>query len=247
MDMLGLLAFFVVGAVGGFFGATVGGGGMLVIPYLVFAGLPIEVAIATARFGDIGFAGMSAWKFSQAKQIMWKYVRPLAILSLAGALIGTVILLSTGKEDLKTVAAILLLVLLPFVLLNKKTGIVRREVSNASKALGSVVYFVLEAVTGFFAAGTGPLKYYTLMLGFGLTLTEAVATQMIPYLLLATMTTGVFAVLGLIDYAAGVVLILGSIAGGYLGARFAMAMSAVWLKRLFAGMVLIAVIKLLFF
>lgn len=247
MDMLTSTLIFAIGVIGGFLGATVGGGGMFVIPYLMFAGLPIDVAIATARFGDVGFAASSALKFWRAKEIVWKYVRLLATLSVVGGVLGTVILLSFGQQNLEMAAAVLLALLFPFVLFSKKVGTVRREVSRVSKVIGSVAYLIVETGTGFLAAGTGPLKYSALMRFFGLSYREGVATQMIPYFLLALLTTGAFAILGLIDYQAGILLILGSVVGGYLGARFAMAISTELLKHLFALMVGAAVIKLLFF
>jgi len=247
MDVLHIVLSFIVGAVAGFFGATVGGGGMLAIPYLMFIGLPPQIAIASARFGDMGFAMTSIRKFWKSNQIVWEYVPMLAVISLAGSLIGANILLTIEPEYLQKVAAILLFLLLPFVVFKKEMGVVRREVSKRSELISACVYFLIQTVTGFFAAGTGPLVYYTLMAGFGLTIVEAVATQMIPFLVLAVSSVIIFAMHGLIDYPTGFVLLLGSAIGGYIGAHVAIRKGARWIKGLFAVMVLAAGLKLLFF
>lgn len=246
MEILAGLTTFAIGALAGFFGATVGGGGLLTIPYLMFLGFPPPVAIATARFGDIGLPLTSSVKFWKSNQIVWKYVPVLAALSLAGSIVGANILLAIEPDTLKTIAALLLLALLPFVLLKKEMGVVRREVSRLSRALSSLLYFVVQIFTGFFAAGTGPLAYYTLMAGFGLTIVEAVATNMIPFLILALSSVLVFAAHGLIDYSTGLILFGGTAMGGYIGAHIAIQKGARWIKGLFAIMVVAAALKLFF-
>lgn len=247
MEIFFLVGYFVIGGIGGFLGATVGGGGLLMIPFLMFTGLSAPVAIASARFGDIGFAVTASYKYWRSNQILWKYVPLLAVLSLAGSLIGANILLSIDPGDLRKVAAVLLLILLPFVLFKKDIGVEHREVGRVRKAITAFIFFVIEVVTGFFAAGTGPLVYYTLMAGFRITITEAVATQMLPFLILTVSSTIVFAMHGLVDYTAGILLFAGTAAGGYIGAHMAVVKGAAWLKGLFAIVIVAAAIKLLFF
>lgn len=245
MDAFEILLSLAVGIIAGFFGATVGGGGLLAIPYLIFIGLPPQIAIATARFGDLG--GVAALRtFWKGGKIIWKYVPILAALSLGGSLIGANILLSVDPDALQKIAGVLLIVLLPFVAFKKEIGVVRREVSKRSKVVGGGIYFAIQTFTGFFAAGTGPLVFYTLVMTFGLTIVEAVATQLIPFLVLAISSVLIFALHGLIDYTIGIVVLLGTAAGGYIGAHFATRTDSRWLKVLFAVMVSAAGIKLLF-
>ena len=247
MELLEIVVSFLVGAIAGFFGATVGGGGLLAIPFLMFTGLPPQIAIATARFGDLGLPITSTYKFWKSNQIVWKYVPLLSVVALLGSLIGANILLTIDPDRLEKVAALFLFALLPFVLFKKEIGTVRREVSRLSKTISTFVYFVIETITGFFAAGTGPLVYYTLMIGFGLTIIEAVATSMLPFLVLAISSVVVFAMHGLIDYSTGFIMLAGTATGGYFGAHVAISKGAVWIKGLFAIMVVAAGIKLLFF
>ncbi len=247
MEILTLVSYFALGALGGFLGATVGGGGLIMIPYLMFTGLAPQVAVASARFGDIGMGVVSSYKYWREGSIVWRYVPLLAVLSLGGSLVGANILLAIEADSLRKVAAVLLFALLPVVLFKKELGTVRREVGRLSKGIAASLFLLIETVTGFFAAGTGPLKYYTLVIGFGLTIVEAVATQMLPYLVLAVSSTIVFAMHGLIDYKAGLLLLAGNGLGGYLGAHVAIVKGSVWIKRLFVVMVVAAGVKLLFF
>jgi len=113
--------------------------------------------------------------------------------------------------------------------------------------IGLVLYFLIQIFTGFFGAGTGVFIFYILMLCFGLTITEAVATQSIPLLVLSISSLALFALHGIIDYEIGIVLLAGMALGGYIGAHFALKKGNKWIKGLFAVIVIISGIKLLFF
>ena len=54
MNISADIAIFFVGAFAAWFGAMVGGGGLVSIPFLIFMGLPPQVAIATNKFGGFG-------------------------------------------------------------------------------------------------------------------------------------------------------------------------------------------------
>ena len=242
-----LAAVFPVGIVAGFFGSMVGGGSLLSIPFLIFLGLPPQVAIATDRFGGMGAATSALIKFWKAKKVVWKYVLPLSVVSLVGSLIGANILLNLDTEALQNIAGVLLLMLLPFVFLKRNIGIQRNKTGLLLMGIGLVLYFLIQIFTGFFGAGTGVFIFYILMLCFGLTITEAVATQSIPLLVLSISSLALFALHGIIDYEIGIVLLAGMALGGYIGAHFALKKGNKWIKGLFAVIVIISGIKLLFF
>lgn len=66
--MMDIALLFFVGTIAGFFGSTVGGGSLLSIPFLIFLGLPPQVAIATDRFGGLGQATTALFKFWKSKK-----------------------------------------------------------------------------------------------------------------------------------------------------------------------------------
>tara|TARA_B100001971_G_C18029462_1_gene451751 strand:- start:128 stop:817 length:690 start_codon:yes stop_codon:yes gene_type:complete len=228
-------------------GSTVGGGGLVSIPFLIFTGLPPQVAIATDRFGSVGQALIAFYKFWKAKKIVWKYVAILSILSIVGSIIGANILLKTKSEILTNVIGIILILLLPFIFIKKDIGIKRKKVTRLKMIIGLVIYFLIQTFTGFFGGGTGTLIFYTLMIAFGYTIIEANATNNIPWILLAISSFIIFAINGIVDYKIGTILLLGMITGGYIGAHVAIKKGDKWVKTLFAVLVIISGIKLLFF
>lgn len=246
-EIITFILVFLVGVVASFFGSMVGGGSLLSIPFLIFLGLPPQVAIATDRFGGIGAATTAFLKFKKAEKIVWKYIPLLAVISLAGSLIGANILLSVDPKILQKIAGVLLLVLLPFVFLKRDIGVERTETSKLKKIFGSIIYFFIQTFTGFFGAGTGPFIFYTLMIGFGLSIIEAVATQILPLLVLSVSSIAIFTLKGIINYKIGIILLAGMATGGYIGAHVALKKGSAWVKSLFVILVVIAATKLLLF
>ena len=227
-----LIGVFFIVVLASMLGSMVGGGSLLSIPFLMLVGLPPQVAIATDRFGSVGAAITAFVKFRKAKKIVWKHVLILSILSLIGSLIGANILLNINPDILHIIVGVILLILLPFILLN---------------FLGLSIYLLVQIFTGFFGGGTGPIIFYTLMIFFGFTIIEANATQVIPVLILYLSSLIIFALNGIIDYKIGTVLLAGMAIGGYLGAHLALKKGNKWIKGLFAVVVIISGIRLLFF
>lgn len=238
---------FIVGAFTSFIGSIVGGGGLISIPFLIFLGLPPQAAIATNKLGAIGMGIGAIPKFWKAKKIIWKYVIQFTILGIAGAFLGATLLLSINEAVLAKVVSIILLAFLPILFFKKKIGVKRHETGSAKKALGYGLYFLIMIYTGFFGGGAGILIFYALMLTFGLTIIEANATDMIPWIIATVVSFIVFAVNGIVNYAYGIPLMLGMILGGYIGAHTAIKKGDMWVKSLFAVIVVASAVKLLFF
>jgi uncharacterized protein len=53
-EIITLVAVLIIGLLAGLVDAIVGSGGLISIPFLIFTGLPAQVAIATDRLGIIG-------------------------------------------------------------------------------------------------------------------------------------------------------------------------------------------------
>src|SRR3989344_111609 len=246
-EIINLILVFLVGIVASFFSSTVGGSAMISIPALIFLGLPPQIAIATDRLGGFGSQATSLFKFWKADKIVWKYIPLLAVVSVIGSVIGANILLSVNPEILQKLTGFLLLVFLPFVIFNKNIGVQHTETSKFKKTIGYIVYFFLQIFNSFFGVGTGPFFFYTLVIAFGLSMIEASATRIIPLIIMAISSVIVFALHGIIDYKVGIILLLGMAIGGYIGAHVALKKGNAWVKGLFAIMVTVAGIKLLFF
>jgi uncharacterized membrane protein YfcA len=76
-----LFGIFAIGVLASVVGTMVGGGSLLSIPFLIFLGLPPQVAIATDRFAGLGAGVTAFFRFRAAGRIMWRLVPQLALAS----------------------------------------------------------------------------------------------------------------------------------------------------------------------
>lgn len=247
MDEFKLIAVLLVGLATGFLDSTVGGGGSVSIPSLIFLGLPPQVAIATDRLGSIGQTAAALAKFWKSGKIRWRYLPAFITVSLIGTAIGANILLSIDPKFLQKFIGIILLILLPIMFIKKDLGVKRYAVNTVRKIIGLVIYFFLNIFNGFLGVGTGGISYYNSVFSFGFTLIEANATNIIPWFLLSIFSLAIYARAGIVNYQSGAVLLVGMIIGGYVGAHVALKKGEKWIKRLFAIVVIVSCIRLLFF
>ena len=246
MDIIIVLIIFLAGFASGFLNSIIGGGALIVVPVLIFSGLPPSMAIATNRFGTIGFALSSIYCFHKSKKINYKFVIPFSILSIIGAYIGAKILIEIDEDLLLKIVGFLLLIVIPFTLLKKDFGLIKNKKTTIKIAIGLVIYFILSIYDGFFGAAGGIFIMYLVIYTMGFNFIEASATGKIPWLLSATISTVIFAKHGIIDYYFGIILFISMLLGSYLGARMAIKEGNKFIKILLLIFVIISAIKLIF-
>ncbi|PHN06586.1 sulfite exporter TauE/SafE family protein [Flavilitoribacter nigricans] len=245
MEITKIIAALFVGIFAGFIGAMVGSGGLISIPFLIFLGLPPQVAIATHKFGSAGLKIGAAVKFWKTKYIHWQYFLPFSIMGFVAAIVGAQILLSIDKELLSRMVAILLILVLPLIFLNKEAGVIHRTTSTLKRGFGYFLYFLAQIFGAFFGGGAATMVFYILMTFFGLTIVEASATTMLPSLITSLVALIIFGINDLLNYQIGLLIFLGMLTGGWLGAHVAIKKGNIWVKALFAITVVFSAIKLL--
>lgn len=236
----------LIGIVAGFLDSTVGSGGSVSIPSLIFLGLPPQVAVGTDRLGSVGQTSAAFLKFWNSGKIRWNYVLPFTVISLIGTAIGASILLTIDPKILQKLIGVILLILLPVTFLRKDVGVKRFTVDNLKRSIGFVIFFILNIFNGFLGVGSGGISYYNSLFFFGFTFIEANATNVIPWFLLSVFSLAIYTHGGIVDYKTGIILLLGMTIGGYLGAHIALRKGDIWVKRLFLLVVIASSIRLLF-
>ena len=88
----------IAGFLAAFVGSMSGGGAGFISFYpLLFLGLPLNAAIATNKFGDVGFFPPSIRNFSTKKLIKKRIFLPLVIIEFIGVFIGTFLIISLSE------------------------------------------------------------------------------------------------------------------------------------------------------
>jgi uncharacterized membrane protein YfcA len=225
----------------GFFVGSVGVGGVLLIPALVWlGGVPIHQATATALFSFLFTGLLGTWLFQRRGSIDWNITLPL----LAGASIfGYLGARVNALVDVRALALIIALVILfagIYILLPVRSGSgARRDGrSRAQRFLLLLVGAVAGFGSGLSGAG-GPLFSVPMMLALDFAPLSVVgAGQVLPIFAALSGTIGNLQS-GAIDFVFAAWLTLFELAGVVAGARAAHAVSVTTLRRMAAGLCLL--------
>lgn len=238
----------LVGLVSGFLGATVGGGGMISIPALLFLGLPPHVVVGTNKVGDIGAFAAAVKEYLKAKRIDLRMALVLACLAVVGSILGTQIMIQLDAHSLRILIGVVILVFLPFLLLKRNMGLKKREIPRWKVTAGMVIFFLLSvigAVTG--GAGGATVALFLMIYFFGFEIIRGYATNTPSELIQAVIPATIYFLYGFVHIPFATVLLISSFAGGFIGSKTALKGGSKWVRNLFVIVVILSVIKILFF
>jgi uncharacterized membrane protein YfcA len=222
---------FWAAAIGGAINSVAGGGSFVAFPALLFAGVAPVPANATNSVALWPGSAASVLAYRRELRDVRKELVPLGAAALVGGLVGSVLLLRTSETAF--------LRLIPWLLLFATVlfsfgGLLRERLRSvhAPRSIAVVAQLFISVYGGYFGGGMGIMMLAILSL-IGMTdihRMNALKTA------LATLVNGIavaaFILAGAVEWAPGVVMILGGIAGGYAGAAAARRVAAVYVRLL---------------
>ena len=223
-----LVAAFVAGALN----AVAGGGSFLTLPALVFVGVPPVVANATGTVALLPGYAAGAWGFREdTEPPPGLTMRLLVVLSLVGGAAGAGLLLVTSNEVFSIVVPWLLLAATVLFALGPQ---LRSRLAAGSNhpftAKATLGVLAVAVYGGYFNGGLGIL----LLALFGLLgqtrLNAMNGLKNLVSALLTAIAVAVYAVGGVVNWRHALLMMLAATAGGYIGARVARRIPAVWLR-----------------
>ena len=207
--------------------AMAGGGTILTFPTLILLGEPAISANATSTVALWPGAAASLYGYRREVREQREWLARLVLPSLAGGLVGAVLLLRTPPRAFERLApflvlfATLLFAVPEWIARRRGAASSPREESAGRRAAAWIFQFAVSVYGGYFGAGIGILMLA--VLGF-LGQTDIHAANGLKNFF-AMCINGVaaayFVVRGAVDWPAALVLMVGAVAGGYGGARFA--------------------------
>lgn len=227
-----LLAAFGVGTLIG----AVGIGGILLIPALTaFAGLGIHEAMATALF-TFAFTGITGTvMFRRQGSIDWRLTVPVCAGAIPFAFLGAWLNSLTGATALALLLAAVIIFAGVYTLATWRG--MRDPVFHGDHELQRVLLVAIGAVSGLGSGWTGvggPALSVPLMVLFGFPALLSIGTSQVIQIIAAVSGTLGNLSFGTIDFTIAAVVTVLEIAGVYVGARIAHAVSPGPLKRFVA-------------
>lgn len=236
----------LLGILAGFINTVAGGGSMLVVPFLIFMGLPANVANATNRVAIFLQNIVSTGTFRQQKVLNFHTDSALLLPTALGSLAGAYLAVDIQEEILRKIIAGLLVVMFFMVLLKPDVWIR----ANAEKAkaknpvLRFLIFFGIGFYGGFIQIGVGFFLLAGLVLGCGFDLLKANAVKVFIVLFYTLLALIVFIGYDLIDWKTGLILSCGNMTGAWIGSRLSIKWGARYIRYILLIALIIVALKL---
>lgn len=242
LETLSLL--FLAGLGAGFIDAIAGGGGLLSVPALLWAGLSPQIALGTNKMQSTWGTAMAVRKYAKAGLVTWSDARQAAIITFVAACAGTWVVTQVSNEVLKLIVPWMLLGIAVYVILSPglgaKAGAARLSPAAFAWLAGAGIGFY----DGFFGPGTGTFWTLACISLAGLELTKATAFTKVVNLSSNIAALIVFVLSHRVHYPAAGAMIAGQLIGGRLGAGMAIKHGASFIRRIFIIVVFGMILKL---
>ncbi|MEO3435259.1 sulfite exporter TauE/SafE family protein [Inquilinus sp. CAU 1745] len=213
-----MAAAFLAGALN----AMAGGGSFLTLPALIHAGVPPVAANATGTVALLPGYVSGAYGFRRDLTPVASVGLPwLAAVSLAGGLVGALLLLVTPDDVFRAIVPWLLLAATALFAFGGKLSDAMRRRGAGGKGQMLAALFVVSVYGGYFNGGLGILLLAHLAL-FGMTSLNAMnGLKTALSAVLTTIAVAAYAVGGAVHWKEAAIMTVAAIAGGYAGARLA--------------------------
>lgn len=239
----------LVGFVVGFINTVAGGGSLLALPFLIFIGLPSNIANGTNRVAIIVQTAMATAGFKSKGVSTFPFNTYLGFSAFFGAIIGAYIAVDVTGEVFNRILAMVMLAVVLIIIFSPKLSVVHPAERLTGKYLwlGMIAFFFFGIYGGFINAGLGFLMMLFLHYVNRMSLVRSNATKVVVVFLYMLSALAVFALNDKVNWKIGLILAIGNGSGAWLASRVSVKKGDGFIKVFLVIMVVIMAIKLWFF
>lgn len=216
-----LLILFLIAIIAGWVDAIGGGGGLVCIPALLWAGFTPLETLATNKLQASFGSSTAAINYAQHGLVDVKGQKLAIVLTFFGAVCGTLCVQQIDANILAKAIPVLLILFALYFLFSPKISDHDRRQTVSPAAFATTVGFGAGFYDGFFGPGTGTFftMGYVALLGYGLP--KATGNTKLLNFTSNIASLLFFAVSGHIVWLAGLIMGTGQMVGSYIGSRMA--------------------------
>lgn len=243
----GIAALVAAGAVAGLLGSMLGlGGGILLIPLLVLVlGVPMQDAVPASLICVLASSCGAAANFVESRLADIRLALTLELATVAGALLGGMVATYIPPAWLAIAFGLFAVyVALNFIVLKETaTDVTSYTPTNYPVGIGGSI--VAGGVSSLLGVGGGPLKVPLMAFGMRVPFKVASATSNLMIGVTAGASVVGYALRGEVNMHLSAPLAVGVIAGAMVGSRLMVKAKPVLLKRLFAAVLIVVAVQML--
>ncbi|MEM1333592.1 MAG: sulfite exporter TauE/SafE family protein [Actinomycetota bacterium] len=207
------------GLAAGVINTMAGGGSALTVPLLVLAGVPGNQANGSNRVGILAASASAVAGFRSKGVSGLEGSGPILVPAVVGSLVGSFGISQVADETFETIFGFLLVPIVVLTIVKPKPS---ADAEPWSTPTTVIVFFLIGCYGGAFQAGVG-LVLLTALTRAGLDLVQSNSVKVLINLVVTCFALPVFVVRGDVVWAPALVLAGGFLAGGWVGARWAVA------------------------
>lgn len=224
----------VAAACAGWVDAVVGGGGLIQIPALLLGFphvAPVQI-LATNKLSSICGTSVSAGTYYRRVKPDLLTVIPLALLAFAGSLIGASLVSHISSAAFNPIILVVLIAVGTYTVFTPTLGALTnlRFSGHRHVLVATGVGFVIGIYDGALGPGTGSFLVFALVGLLGYAFLQASAKAKIANAATNLAALVVFIPAGAVMWKVGLLMGLGNLAGGYVGARTAVTQGAGFIR-----------------
>jgi len=223
-----------------------GGGSFLILPILLFLGLPAPLANGTNRVGVLSQNLGGLVGFHRHGAINWPWALKASVPAIVGAIFGVWAALAIPDFAFRRVLSIAMIVVTFWSLLNRPSAPSAPEaVKPPTHWFVILGFFLVGLYGGFIQAGVGFLVL-AITSAAGMNLVRGNAVKLLSVMLITIISLIAFAGAGQVDWPRGLALAAGNWAGAVIGVRMAILKGHRWLQQVVTVTIVIFAIALWF-
>lgn len=219
-----------VAFVAGFMDAIAGGGGLISVPALLFAGLPPVGALATNKMQSVVGALVAATTYARKGYVDFRQLGVAIVTTFIGSMIGAFAATQLDTDILLLLVPILLIGVAAYFLFSPRLSDDARAERLNFVLFAPLMGFTIGFYDGIFGPGTGSFFTAGFVTLFGFGVTRAVGSTKVLNATSNAAALMFFIYAGEVVWAVGGAMIIGQFGGGYLGAITGMRFGARLIK-----------------
>jgi len=245
--LLTLLLLAVFSFLAGFIDAVVGGGGLVILPFLLinFPKIPLPTLFGTNKIA--GFCGTTIAAISYAKRVQFdfKLLLIISFFALVASYLGAQIVSSIPTESLKPFVLIILILIAVYTFFKKDLGSTQTKALSLAKQalLGSLFGLIIGFYDGFFGPGTGSFLVLVFVVVLGFEFIKASAYAKVINCITNIGALIVFIKNGQFILPLAIVMIVFNVTGSYIGAKMALRKGNEFIRKIFLVIVSLMIAK----
>lgn len=210
----------VVGFMAGFVDSIAGGGGLIIIPSFLIAGIPPQWALGTNKFQATLGTSIATINFIHKKKVSVSVILSGILFALGGAYTGSRLILTLDPNIVGKIIIFMLPLGMFATLMPKRVTISHKNLSKLDIFLKiPLICLIIGFYDGFFGPGTGSFLTISFYIFINLNLIEATANAKVFNFVSNLGALVAFIYSGKVLFLLAIPMALANMAGNYLGSH----------------------------